>query len=320
MAGTMQCLELVFAHLRVNCFVCQRRVLMFVGPKRKGGVGAGAHIAMVFHLRRRYLTLRALSKLRPGPGERQQPFKFVAGVAEYGFLHNRWMSYEGGDFTWENECVSWCFVVCLAVEYMFFFLCVCVCVFVLQFCYSRSLCLARHVRRYQGDSTKFPASDCSSDVFDDLSQVRAPCLLMHGEDDDVCPVSQSRVGYNILRHTAKVPTGLIVYPGEGHGFSQPAHRRDRDRRMLVWFLTYVPCVPPAEQTSAPAGSPAKASVEAVAELEGRELHPHELALKMQSIVADTWGTSLREAFLAVDKNRDGIIDRRELEALLARQK
>eukprot|EP00750_Incisomonas_marina_P007562 INCI14996.4.p1 GENE.INCI14996.4~~INCI14996.4.p1 ORF type:complete len:945 (-),score=167.79 INCI14996.4:3337-6171(-) len=248
--------HLIANHPRVNC------------PVTDVGIFGGSYGG--------YLTLRALSKLRPGPGERQQPFKFVAGVAEYGFLHNRWMSYEGGDFTWENE--------------------------------------------YQGDSTRFPASDCSSDVFDDLSQVRAPCLLMHGEDDDVCPVSQSRVGYNILRHTAKVPTGLIVYPGEGHGFSQPAHRRDRDRRMLVWFLTYVPCVPPAEQTSAPAGSPAKASVEAVAELEGRELHPHELALKMQSIVADTWGTSLREAFLAVDKNRDGIIDRRELEALLARQK
>ena len=105
MAGTMQCLVLVNAPLRAN--LCQRHVLMFVGPKRKRGEG-GANSWILLNYHRRYLTLRALSKLRPGPGERQQPFKFVAGVAEYGFLHNRWMSYEGGDFTWENECVTRC--------------------------------------------------------------------------------------------------------------------------------------------------------------------------------------------------------------------
>lgn len=38
----------------------------------------------------------------------------------------------------------------------------------------------------------------------------------------------------------QVPSGLIVYPHEGHGFNDPAHQRDRDRRMLVWFGKYLP--------------------------------------------------------------------------------
>merc|ERR1712032_1313664 len=41
-----------------------------------------------------YLTLRAMSV---------DPERFGAGVAQYGFVHNRWMTYEGGDFTWEDE-------------------------------------------------------------------------------------------------------------------------------------------------------------------------------------------------------------------------
>merc|ERR1712061_594932 len=34
------------------------------------------------------------------------PERFAAGVAMYGFVHNRWMSYEGGDFTWEDEYIA----------------------------------------------------------------------------------------------------------------------------------------------------------------------------------------------------------------------
>ena len=64
-------------------------------------------------------------------------------------------------------------------------------------------------------------------------------LLMHGEDDDICPLSQSLVAFRSL-HTRGVPTGLITYPGEGHGFNQPVHRRDRCRRVLAWFLQFMP--------------------------------------------------------------------------------
>ena len=49
---------------------------------------------------------------------------------------------------------------------------------------------------------------------------------------------------------ALAPVGLVVYPGEGHGFtSRPENRRDALRRQLAWFLAFMPpprglpCVP-----------------------------------------------------------------------------
>ena len=41
--------------------------------------------------------------------------------------------------------------------------------------------------------------------------------------DDICPLSQSLVAYRVLKESS-VPTGLIVYPKEKHGFDQPVHR------------------------------------------------------------------------------------------------
>ncbi|HEX6495837.1 MAG TPA: prolyl oligopeptidase family serine peptidase [Acidobacteriaceae bacterium] len=44
-----------------------------------------------------------------------------------------------------------------------------------------------------------------------------------------------------------VPTELVVYPNEGHGFRTPEHRIDVLERALNWFNQYL---------GAPAGSPA----------------------------------------------------------------
>ena len=156
-----------------------------------------------------YMTMRALAVCSAGyakahpipPGSPSAwPRRFKAGVAQYGFVHNRWMSYEGGDFTWEDEYFGG-----------------------------------------QANRETWPLSDAAqkSDVFNILEHITSPMLLMHGEDDDICPLSQSLVAFRSL-YTRKVPTGLITYPGEGHGFDQPVHRRDRCRRVLAWFLQFMP--------------------------------------------------------------------------------
>eukprot|EP01134_Creolimax_fragrantissima_P003256 CFRG3256T1 len=83
-----------------------------------------------------------------------------------------------------------------------------------------------------------PESIESSNNYKQLHGVTAPCLFIHGEDDNICPVSQSRIGYNILT-SRRIPTGLIVYPGERHGFDCPQNQRDRDRRVILWFDQYL---------------------------------------------------------------------------------
>jgi dipeptidyl aminopeptidase/acylaminoacyl peptidase len=67
-----------------------------------------------------------------------------------------------------------------------------------------------------------------------IKQVRTPTLVLVGERDAECPVTQSREFWHALR-TLKVPTQLVVYPGEGHGFSSPDHRRDAMRRTVAWL-------------------------------------------------------------------------------------
>ncbi|MGC2164045.1 MAG: prolyl oligopeptidase family serine peptidase, partial [Silvibacterium sp.] len=37
-----------------------------------------------------------------------------------------------------------------------------------------------------------------------------------------------------------VPTELVVYPNEGHGFENPEHRIDVLQRALAWFDQYMP--------------------------------------------------------------------------------
>jgi hypothetical protein len=36
------------------------------------------------------------------------------------------------------------------------------------------------------------------------------------------------------------PAQLVVYPNEGHGFSDPADRRDVLERAVDWFARYMP--------------------------------------------------------------------------------
>lgn len=45
-----------------------------------------------------------------------------------------------------------------------------------------------------------------SDVYEHLHKIKVPMLFMHGENDDICPLSQSYVGYNVIRHSVRVRT------------------------------------------------------------------------------------------------------------------
>lgn len=133
-----------------------------------------------------YMTLRALSVTD----------RFHAGVALYGFIDNRRMTLETGDFTYENEYIA---------------------------------------------PLIWPITDVvrKSDVFPNLGDITSPLLLMHGDADPICPVSESMVTCRALESQG-VPVGLVVYPGEGHGFRRRRNQRDCARRMLAWFLNYLP--------------------------------------------------------------------------------
>jgi dipeptidyl aminopeptidase/acylaminoacyl peptidase len=70
-----------------------------------------------------------------------------------------------------------------------------------------------------------------------VGNVRTPTLILHARDDRRCPLPMGRMFHQALR-ARRVPTELVIYPGEGHGIRQPRHREDVLRRTLAWFDQY----------------------------------------------------------------------------------
>jgi dipeptidyl aminopeptidase/acylaminoacyl peptidase len=84
-----------------------------------------------------------------------------------------------------------------------------------------------------------PAVYAKSSAIDFIKQARTPTLVVVGDRDGECPAPQSFEFWHALRDE-HVPTQLVVYPNEGHGFVDPAHRRDVMVRTLKWFAQYMP--------------------------------------------------------------------------------
>ena len=91
-----------------------------------------------------------------------------------------------------------------------------------------------------------PAVYAKSSAISFIKQVKTPTLVVVGDRDGECPAPQSFEFWHALRDR-HVPTELVIYPNEGHGFVDPAHRRDVIVRAVEWFARYMP---PGEQGSA----------------------------------------------------------------------
>jgi dipeptidyl aminopeptidase/acylaminoacyl peptidase len=86
---------------------------------------------------------------------------------------------------------------------------------------------------------KDPAEYAKSSAIDFIGQVKTPTLVVVGDRDGECPAPQSFEFWHALRDQ-HVPTQLVVYPNEGHGFADPEHRTDVLVRTLDWFTRYMP--------------------------------------------------------------------------------
>ena len=75
-----------------------------------------------------------------------------------------------------------------------------------------------------------------------IKQVKTPTLVVVGERDGECPAPQSFEFWHALQ-SLSLPTQLVVYPGEGHSFHDPANRVDVLRRTLAWFDQYLGTAP-----------------------------------------------------------------------------
>ena len=84
-----------------------------------------------------------------------------------------------------------------------------------------------------------PAVYAKSSAISYIKQAKTPTLVVVGDRDGECPAPQSFEFWHALRDR-HVPTQLVVYPNEGHGFVDPAHRQDVMVRAVEWFERYMP--------------------------------------------------------------------------------
>ncbi|MFI6503255.1 S9 family peptidase [Nonomuraea typhae] len=88
--------------------------------------------------------------------------------------------------------------------------------------------------------------ECSGDMTPQSPLTRAgrvttPTLILHGENDDRCPVGQAEQWFAALRER-EVPVRLVRYPGGSHLFivqGRPSHRYDYNERIIAWLEQWV---------------------------------------------------------------------------------
>lgn len=69
-------------------------------------------------------------------------------------------------------------------------------------------------------------------------RIKTPTQFMVGEKDFNVPAVGSEQMYQALR-SLNVPTELIIYPNQFHGFTQPSFIKDRYERYFTWFDKYL---------------------------------------------------------------------------------
>ena len=72
-----------------------------------------------------------------------------------------------------------------------------------------------------------------------LRYARTPTLIHVGGNDVRCPPGHSRMLHRALKEYLKVPTELVVYPGEPHGLGKLSNRIAKMEWDLAWFEKYM---------------------------------------------------------------------------------
>jgi dipeptidyl aminopeptidase/acylaminoacyl peptidase len=71
-----------------------------------------------------------------------------------------------------------------------------------------------------------------------LDRPATPTLIIHGEADRCTPLGQGQEFYSALLERG-CAAELVVYPREGHGLQERAHRLDAWQRTVAWFDRYL---------------------------------------------------------------------------------
>jgi len=100
------------------------------------------------------------------------------------------------------------------------------------------------LRPLVGPNERFPALEFPESMAPAISPIRfvspddPPTLLIHGDADELVPISNSEVLYEALQE-AGVTSDFITIPGGDHGFRNPEHRARAEAAMAEWFSRHL---------------------------------------------------------------------------------
>ena len=87
-----------------------------------------------------------------------------------------------------------------------------------------------------------PQGFLNSSPFLYVKNAKTPTLILQGTADTIDPLGQSQELYRGLKRYG-VPTELVEYPREPHGFHEEKHLVDRLNRILAWYAKYMKAKP-----------------------------------------------------------------------------
>lgn len=96
----------------------------------------------------------------------------------------------------------------------------------------------RWMMKMGGSPTEKPEVYRKANVLLQVEKVKTPLLVMHGENDPQVPPADSALFVKALREHHKT-VFYFTYPGELHGFAQPAHRLDAWEKQLAFLQQYI---------------------------------------------------------------------------------
>jgi len=100
------------------------------------------------------------------------------------------------------------------------------------------------LRPLVGPNERFPALEFDEALADEISPILfvtpddPATLLIHGDADELVPISNSEVMYEALQD-AGIDSDFITIPGGDHGFRDAEHRARAEAAMVEWFVDHL---------------------------------------------------------------------------------
>ncbi|HEV8371419.1 MAG TPA: S9 family peptidase [Pyrinomonadaceae bacterium] len=100
--------------------------------------------------------------------------------------------------------------------------------------------IQRYLRWFYSDKAPWDATELYWDrsPMKYVNNVKTPTMILHGQVDTRVPIAQAQEFYMALKER-KVPVEFVVYPREGHGFTEPRHQLDRVQRYVRFFAKHL---------------------------------------------------------------------------------